>query len=204
MRATRTISWIFAALAIVVALAMAGCGGDDDSDSDQTRSGPRLADQWAGTVEGSGSYISVFTLDNGQTGAYLADGKQIAVLALGTLEDGRLSLESEDGTKVAGTASGDSASGTVALDGQEHSFAAQRATGDAGWYRARATAGGEPIAAGYIVLADGSQRGAVRQGDKVIAAPQLDVSDPTIEVPGVGALSLLPVADVVIKEGGIS
>lgn len=202
LRATRRLG-LCAALVLAAAIALAACGDDDDQGSSAAQ-GPRLAEQWAGTVTGTDSYISVFTLDNGETGAYLADGDEIAVLALGTLEEGALDLESEDGTTVTGTAEGDAASGTVTLNGKDYEFEAAAATGDAGWYRARAEVDGEPVAAGYIVLADGSQRGAVRKGDEVVAAPELDVANPTIEANGVGALTLLPVADFVIEEGGIS
>jgi hypothetical protein len=204
--------WPALLVVLAVALIGAGCGDGDDSDpsaddaaaAETTEAGPTLADQWAGTVEGTDSYISVFTLSDGQTGAYVADGDQIAVLALGTLTDGELALSSEDGAEVTGTAAGDSAEGTVTLEGEDYAFSAEAATGDAGWYRARTEVDGQPVAAGYIVLADGSQRGAVRLGDEVIGAPELDTSDPTIEVDEVGELTLLPVAEFVIEEGGIS
>jgi hypothetical protein len=197
----RKLAWLLAlAIAGLVAI---GCGDDDDEGTTEA-AGPKLAEQWAGTVDGTDSYISVFTLDDGQTGAYLADGKQIAVLALGTLEDEQLDLRSEDGATVTGTAAGDAASGTVTLEGKQYSFGAEQTSGDAGWYRGRTEVDGEPVAAGYIVLNDGSQRGAVRRGERVIAAPELDTSDPVIEAPGVGTLEVLPVAEFVVEEGGIS
>jgi hypothetical protein len=194
-------------VALIAAGALVGgCGGDDDDETgtepSQAQQGPRLADQWAGRVTGTESYISVFTLDDGQTGAYLADGREIAVLALGSLEDGELDLEAEDGTTVTGSADG-TATGTVVLNGREYDFTAERATGEAGWYRVREVVDGQQIAAGYIVLADGTQRGAVRRGDEVIGAPELDPGDPTVQVEGVGSLTLLPVAEFVIQEGGI-
>jgi hypothetical protein len=144
-----------------------------------------------------------FTLDDGQTGAYLADGKKVAVLALGSLQDGELVLGAEDGTTVTGTTDG-IASGTVNLQGEDYSFYAKRATGDTGWYLARTEVDGEPVAAGYILRADLTQRGAVRRSEKVIASPELDPADPTIKVKGVGKLEILPVAEFVTKEGGVS
>jgi hypothetical protein len=193
-------------LTAITALAAVSCGGGEAAAPGGTtgaEEGPRLEEQWAGTVEGTDSYISVFTLTDGQTGAYLADGDQVAVLALGSLEGGELSLEAEDGTTVTGTANGE-VIGTVELEGTEYDFAAETATGDAGWYRARTEAEGETITAGYILLPDGTQRGAARRGDEVLAAPELDPDDPVIEVPGVGPLTLLPVAEFVIQEGGLA
>jgi hypothetical protein len=192
------------ALATASALVV-GCGDDDDettAEATQAQQGPRLADQWAGKVEGTDSYISVFTLDDGQTGAYLADGKKVAVLALGSLEGGQLSLAAEAGTTVTGSVDG-TATGTVLLNGKEYDFTAQRASGEAGWYRVRKVVDGEQISAGYILLADGTQRGAVRRGEQVIAAPELDPADPTVQVEGVGSLTLLPVEQFVIQVGGI-
>jgi hypothetical protein len=203
-------------LAMSLALMSAGCGdgGDDEEATTATSTtqpattrapeAPRLADQWAGSVQDTNSYISVFTLTDGQTGAYLADGDRTAVLALGTLTGGQLALQARDGTRVTGNVSGDQVQGTVTLQGRDHAFRAVRATGEAGWYRARQPVGGETVAAGYIVLADGTQRGAVRRGDAVLATPRFDPKYPTIEVEGVGTLTLLPVRQFVEREGGIA
>jgi hypothetical protein len=230
LRATKAGAWIVT-MVTVAALGAGGCGGDDDEEkpaqgttdqagqetteaergaeagTEQGTTGakrkPRLARQWAGKVHGTDSYISVFTLTDGQTGAYLADGKQIAVLALGSLEGGRLSLRAKDGTTVTGTANG-SVSGSVLLEDEQYRFSGERTSGEAGWYRARKQVGGKPVAAGYILLADGSQRGAVRRGDEVLAVPKFDPQSPTIEVAGVGSLTLLPVKEFVVREGSIS
>jgi hypothetical protein len=201
----RAARWPAVALASLAAVAAVACGGEEAAapGGTGTEEGPRLEKQWAGTVEGTDAYISVFTLTDGQTGAYLADGDQIAVLALGSLEGGELSLQAEDGTTVTGTAN-DEVIGTVELEGTEYDFGAETATGEAGWYRARTEVEGETITAGYILLPDGTQRGAARRGDEVLAAPELDPDDPLIEVPGVGDLTLLPVAEFVIQEGGLA
>jgi hypothetical protein len=164
---------------------------------------PRLADQWAGRVEGTNAYISVFTLDDGQAGAYLADGQRIATLVLGRIENGMLDLEPARGTTVTGTAQGDMVQGTATIDGSQYAFSAERATGTAGWYRGRATIAGQAVAAGYIILADGSQRGAVRRGEQVLATPTFDPGNPEIQVEG-GSVTVRPVAEFVEQEGGLS
>jgi hypothetical protein len=201
--------WLAAVLAVGVALAAAGCGDDDGSGdtgdrSESTAAEERvsLADQWAGTIEGTNAYISVFTLDDGQAGAYLADGADIATLLLGAVDDDviSLSLSPADRTTLTANVAGDEVTGTATLDGGDYAFTAERATGDAGWYRGRTSADGETVAAGFIVLGDGSFRGAVRRGDEVIANPDFDPSDLVLDVPGVGELEVLPVAKFVEQE----
>jgi hypothetical protein len=191
---------------LVLALIVAACGGDDEGDATASaaRPGPRLAAQWAGKVEGTNSYISVFTLDNGEAGAYLADGAEVAALVLGERDGSDIELEPSKDVDVKAEVSGDTVSGTVTLAGERHHFYAAEATGDAGWYRTRTTVDGDEVAAGYIVVADGTQRGAVRCAGKVVAAPRFDPDKPTIDVDGIGALTIEPVAQFVAEEGGLS
>jgi hypothetical protein len=198
-------AWLPVLLVASLALVPAGCGGDDDDeDAGQAPTAPEervsLADQWAGRVKGTKAYISLFTLNDGQAGSYLADGAKVATLVLGRVEGDKLSLRPADGTTVTGTVAGDEVTGTVKLDGREYAYTAERATGEAGWYRGRKTTGGETIAAGFIVLDDGSFRGAVRRGDEVIANPDFDPSDLVLEVEGAGRLEVLPVAEFVKRE----
>ena len=187
--------------AVLLALLAAACGDDESSSA---AGGPALAEQWAGAVEGTDAYVSVFTLDDGQAGAYVADGADVAALVLGTTEDGSIDLRPGGGVEVVVEGGGDEVSGTVTLDGEAHPFSAAASSGAAGWYRVRTEVDGDLISAGYIVLADGSQRGAVRRGDEVIAAPELDTADPVVDVEGIGSLRLLPVADFVEQERGLA
>jgi hypothetical protein len=183
------------------------CGGDGDGGAPQSPQavGPRLADQWAGRVDGTDAYISVFTLDNGDTGAYLANGRDIAALVLGTIEAGSLRLRpvAEGEINVQGTVADAQVTGTVTISGEENPFTADRASGEAGWYRGRTLAGGKLVTAGYILLDDGTQKGAVRQGDKVLGAPTFDPSKPTIQAGGI-SVDILPVAEFVEREGGLA
>jgi hypothetical protein len=186
---------------MLLSLLATACGDDPGSSND---SGPVLAEQWAGPVEGTDAYVSVFTLDDGQAGAYVADGADVAALVLGTTEDGSIDLRPSDEVEVVVGGGGGEVSGTVTLDGEPHPFTAAASTGAAGWYRVRTEVDGDLVSAGYIVLADGTQRGAVRRGDEVIAAPELDTTDPVVDVEGVGTLRLLPVADFVEQERGLA
>jgi type II secretory pathway pseudopilin PulG len=160
----------------------------------------RLADQWAGEVEGTDAYISVFTLSNRRAGAYLADGADIATLVLGKRTGSTIDLRPTEGTEVTATVDGATVTGTVTIDGSEYDFTAERSTGDGGWYRGRKTSGGETVAAAFIVLEDGSYRGAIREGDEVIATPDFDPGDLTLDLPEGGTIKVLPVAAFVKKE----
>jgi hypothetical protein len=100
---------------------------------------------------------------------------------------------------VTATVHGSDVAGTVTLDGVAHDFTATRSTGDGGWYRGLKTVQGERLAAGFIVLGDGSARGAIRLGDEVVATPDFDPGDLTLEVPGGGTIKVLPVARFVKK-----
>lgn len=205
MPALRKFALWLVALTVLTGLAVAcGDGGGDPPPEGPQAGGPRLADQWAGKVEGTNAYISVFTLDNGETGAYLADGDQIAALVLGSLENNNLELgPNDDGVSVEGTIDDADVRGTTTIDGQQYSFTATRATGDAGWYRGRTTVEGQLVTAGYIILDDGTQRGAVRRGDEVLGAPEFDPSTPTISAGGV-SVDVVPVAEFVEREGGLA
>jgi hypothetical protein len=200
----------FATATVLVGFAAAcggGGGGGQPSPQAQTpqTQAPALANQWAGRIEGTDTYISVFTLNNGQTGAYLANGKDIAALLLGSIIQGSLRLRpfEEIDISVDGTVAESKVDGTVTIRGKKHPFTADRATGYAGWYRGRTTANGQLVTAGYILLADGTQKGAIRQGDKVLGAPAFDPTKPTIQAGGV-SVDILPVAEFVKQEGGLA
>jgi hypothetical protein len=198
----KALAWFLAGI-VLVGLAAACGGGNGGTQPSPQAQGPRLADQWAGRIDGTDSYISVFTLNNGETGAYLANGKDVAALVLGTIQGDALQLSPAGDVSVEGTVSGDQVTGTATIGGEEHSFTADRATGEAGWYRGRTSENGELVTAGYIILADGTQKGAMRRGDEVLGAPTFDPANPTIEAGGV-SVDVVPVAEFVEREGGLA
>lgn len=96
--------------------------------------------------------------------AYLCDGTE-AQTAVATWLTGASSATTFDleasGVHVAGTLSGDSVSGNVVLaDGTKHAFSTAPVAGAAGVYRDGASYVG--ALGGWVVLGDGSIRGAVR------------------------------------------
>lgn len=86
------------------------------------------------------------------------------------------------------TLSGSEASGHVEVDGKKRSFTAKLASGEAGLYRAAKGTLGEPgsVEAGWVVLADGSQRGNVNITDpsdlNVEPAPNLNPAASTVRL----------------------
>lgn len=168
--------------------------------STPTKKRVKLADQWTGKVQDTNAYVSLFTLNDKHAGAYLADGANIATLVLGKRNHDQLSLRPTAATTVTANVAGETVDGTVTLDGVAHPFTADRATGKAGWYRGRKKNRGDTIAAGFIVLADGTFRGAIRRGTQVVANPDFNPSSLVLDVPGDGKLEVLPVAKFVQKE----
>jgi hypothetical protein len=104
---TRTRIRAAVATAVSAALVLA-IGAGAPAIAHVTRNPVRLASQWAGKVEGTDAYISVFTLNNGQAGAYLADGADIATLVRGTRTGGVIDLRPNEGTDVTASVAGES------------------------------------------------------------------------------------------------
>lgn len=107
--------------------------------------------------------------------AYLCDGADVSVWLHGSLEGSDATLRA-DTAMLEVTLAGDRAYGSVSLDGDAaRVFAAEAATDEAGLYRPE-----EPdVRGGWIVLADGRQRGAMRAGGGVAENPTLSL--PTLE-----------------------
>ena len=121
---------------------------------------------------------------------YACDGRRISRWLRPTpLRAGRAELQSRDGERL-GTLRlrGTGGSGTIELAGAERSFAAARARGTAGLWRAARRLEGKrgTLEAGWIVLGDGSNRGATTKFMKSVSdflvqpAPELDPSRPTV------------------------
>src|SRR3989442_11326316 len=95
---------------------------------------------------------------------------------------------------ASGTMSQDKASGHVAIAGKDDTFSTVFATGDAGLYRAAKGIPGQTgsVEAGWVVLADGSQRGAINSFINPIgtlAAPKLATTAGSIHLGTFGTLA---------------
>jgi hypothetical protein len=98
--------------------------------------------------------------------------------------------------------------GRVRLDGRRYTFRARRAHGPAGLYHAGARTPDGGVEAGWIVLADGTQRGAVNRfisSNLELAvpkpAPPLDPGHPTVTISDGSSNTIPPTARRVSQPG---
>lgn len=142
-------------LAVVV---LGACGGGSERDT--------AATSFASVVEGSDALVGlVVDQDDDKVLAYVCDGKSVGTwFTGGPNEDGALSLTAADGARLAGRIADGELSGTVTLPGDPapHPFKARSVSAPAGLYRTKGEVRGQPAVGGWIVLADGSQRGGIR------------------------------------------
>ena len=198
-----------AALGLVAIVALTACG---DSSNDVDR-GPELSDEtiakfnelppslqaliattrpapisFVGSVDDTKIYVGV-TTSGGIAQVYLCDGQEIAIWLLGTADDSGVNA-SDEAASVTASISGASLAGTVTVDAVSHSFVADRAEYPADlWESLTVGADGQLVRGGWIVLADGTQRGAVKQGSKIVST---DSIDPPADGESDGAVAPVP------------
>ena len=149
------------ARAAIVALALTGlastaCGGGDTETA---------VTSFATPLEGTDAFVGlVVDRDDRRVMAYVCDGNAVGTWFTGQAdEQGAVNLASNDGARLTGRIAGDRLSGAVSLPGRPSTdFAAGPVRAPAGLYRQRGEIGGQPAVGGWVVLADGRQRGGVR------------------------------------------
>ena len=148
-----------------------------------------------GAVEGTDAYIAVVTDPDGDTVAYVCDCAEgapatVAAFLEGTVTDGQLDLEPAQEVEVTGTVDEDQAEGTVTVAGDDHPFTADAAEEPAGLYRTEETVDGDEVTAGWVIAADGTQRGGLRRAGQLQPVGFIDPThDLAVPVPGVGILT---------------
>jgi hypothetical protein len=199
--------------AVVTALLMAGgvaaCGDDGGDDRARDRPGQtqpgragrvelvtaeKSADQreFVGTVDGNPTlYVAVLLFSDAgkdHASAYLCDGAATAQLFLGS-GGSQLDLASRRGGEVTATVENSTVKGTATLaDGTNVQFSANEvpADGAAGLYGV--TGEEDPSFEGtdygaWIVLPDGTQRGAIQLNNQVQPGGQLDPASGAVTLP---------------------
>jgi hypothetical protein len=171
------------AVFVLMALALLGCGGDDGGGEARGSEGT-----FVGTAKGTNAYIALVS-DGKRVAGYVCDGKKLSVwLEDRAISDGRVNLASRQGDLLGEVTLSDSvASGNVLLWGSSRGVDAVPAEGEAGLYRA---AKGKPgktgsVEVGWVVLNDGSQRGATSFIDPaadVVVKPAPQFIDPAAEL----------------------
>jgi hypothetical protein len=197
-RLTRTTARSFkraTALGLAMIVALAACGTSSNEAPD---TGPELSDatlakflalpaslretilapgfapiSFVGRVDGTEIYIAA-TMSGGPAQIYLCDGQQIASWLRGTVDGSTITADDSDASVVA-TISADGLTGSVTVGDVGHSFTAARADFPADLWESLALADdGQLIRGGWIVLADGTQRGAVKQGVRIVSNAAID------------------------------
>ena len=148
----------FVAVMLIGLVACGGGGGGDDS-----------ADRFAGKLEGTDAFVFVLH-DGDRFNAYVCDGKNEKASLVewfsGTVgNSGAISGTSGNGVSLSAVIAGDSSvAGTVTFkNGEIHNFLIPPVTGEFGLYRGVLKEANGTLEGGWILLPDGSQRGAVRQ-----------------------------------------
>lgn len=137
-------------------LLLAACGRE------QTSASP--SGSLVGMVEGTDAFIALVPQENNSLVAYICDGQTISAWFRGERNGNEVDLTATSGAQLQANLDGDAAAGTIILaDGQSHTFTASLASGEAGLYRAEAAFEGSDYVGGWIVLNDGSQRGAINR-----------------------------------------
>jgi hypothetical protein len=153
---------------------------------------PRIG-TFVGFVENSDAFVGLVRLDD-QVVAYVCDGRTTATWLRGQAIRNSISLES-DGTTLDGTFDGAGVIGTfTSAEGGVHRFKASPAVDGAGFYRASETIAGSAYVAGWIILRNGQQRGAVKRDGEIMPERDvtLDPTEPSIALPGGGMLTARP------------
>jgi hypothetical protein len=151
---------------------------------------------YVGAVDGSRALVGIARV-SGRIRAYVCDSRHLAIWFDGTVKHGSVALSSRKHERLTARLDGHAATGTVTLaDGRSHRFRATRATGRAGLYRGTA----HGYRAGWIVLANKTQRGAIRDigTGTLTPAPLLNstalgdgrISITPIPIPSIGSFVL--------------
>ena len=176
---------------MTMALVTAGC--DDDGGGRETAGPEPIAGTFVGTVDGSDAYVAVVAGPDGDVRAYVTDGASSVDWLDGFLEgprDTSARLGNDGGAVLEVAFTGRSVSGAFARPGEDpRSFTAAAADEPAGLYRAAESFADGDYVAGWIVLPDGSQRGAIRRYETPLPPGSVDpttftVDTKTFTVPG--------------------
>lgn len=155
-----------AMLAGLAAAVLAGCGGGGNRKAAAVTSTPAT---YVGHVSGSRALVGVATVGD-RIRAYVCDGKNLSAWFNGRLANGSAKLAAANGQRIDVSVANRSATGKVTLaGGRVLRFAAAPARGDAGLYRGES----DGYLAGWIVLADGTQRGVFGNTSFSAALPSL-------------------------------
>ena len=178
--ANRRFVRVAVAALLMLATGLLSACGDDDKDASPTAA-PAT---YVGALPGTRVLVGIAT-NRSRIRAYACDGRDVGTWFDGTIKDGAAVLTAAGGQRLELKLGDGSASGSVTLgDGRERAFEAGAAEGDAGLYRGTH----KRNVAGWIVLADGTQRGVFGTPTNFTAAPRI-----TSKAIGDGRISITPI-----------
>lgn len=189
---------------VVLALAvLAGCGSDrsDESSGASPGAAPRT---YVGTAQGTAAFVAV-VVDGTRALAYVCDG--VPANPVGTVpsvqawfnvpSDGKTVNVKQPDAQLQLRLTDADMTGTVTLaDGRQVPVTGRVVAGDAGLYRAEAEGSGSKAVAGWILAADGQQRGGVGgEGSftKLSGTRVLDLAQPTFNLQGLATARIAKV-----------
>jgi hypothetical protein len=149
---------------------VAACGGGGGSSTAAGgSSGGASGNTWVGKLADSNGYIAIMKVGTNHL-IYVTDGREFSVWFEGNATGavaGYFTFYNDEGGSIINNPAGDGFGGTVTVAPSKHfKYTTLPAKGDAGLYRAK-DASGESA---WIVLEDGSFRGARVSGDGKIEA----------------------------------
>lgn len=138
---------------------------------------------YVGYVDGGGASVAVIVTGD-EAIAYVCDGASVEAWLDGSAEDGRLDLTGTNGT-LTGAYDERGATGEATVGDHSWTFTIEEVAAPEGLYRFADTIAGEAdVVAGWIVLPDGTQIGAVTSDGVTGPAPELDLATGTAVLDG--------------------
>lgn len=138
---------------------------------------------YVGYVDGGGASVAVI-ITGDEAIAYVCDGASVEAWLEGSAVDGRLDLSGANGS-LTGSYDDQGATGETSAGDRAWTFTIAEVAAPEGLYRfADTIAGGADVVAGWIVLPDGTQIGAITSDGVTRPAPQLDLATGTATVEG--------------------
>lgn len=161
-------------------VALAGCG---DSDDDSAEPEP-VSGTFVGRLAGTDAYVAVVAGKENVV-AYVCDGAERVGEAFVGRRSGDTFAGRQGGARINVELSNAGARGQVTLPGAKSGrFSATKAKGEAGFYRKVTRLDGRELRLAWVVLADGSQRGALVSEGTTTVAPALKPASATFSLAG--------------------
>jgi hypothetical protein len=198
-------SSVVALVAIALAVVLLGACGSSGSNGTSAPSPSATVRSYVGTAQGTGAFVSV-VVDGSRALAYVCDGMPADPAGTPpTIQawfngpsDGRAVDVQQPVGRLQLQLTGTDMSGTLTLtDGREVRVSGRMVDGDAGLYRAEAAGAQGKAVAGWILAADGQQRGGVgvESGEttKISGVRVLTLSQPTFSLQGLATARIAKV-----------